>query len=76
MRSHESIECIFEKGLQGCAGGKSKHRQVTILSLAAWNEAQEELGAVSIWSSICHGQISSFSVRNSEILIFEFHSVD
>ena len=43
MRSHESIECIFEKGLQGCAGGKSKHRQVTILSLAAWNEAQEEI---------------------------------
>jgi MOSC domain-containing protein YiiM len=44
MRSHESIECIVGKGLEGCAGGKSKHRQVTILSLAAWNEAQEETG--------------------------------
>ena len=44
MVSHESIECIMGEGLQGCVGGKANHRQVTILSLAAWNEAQQEIG--------------------------------
>ena len=44
MVSHESIECITGEGLQGCVGGKTDHRQVTILSLAAWNEAQHEIG--------------------------------
>ena len=44
MVSHESIECITGEGLQGCVGGKADHRQVTILSLAAWNEAQQEIG--------------------------------
>ncbi len=44
MVSHESIECIKGEGLQGCVGGKANHRQVTILSLAAWNEAQQEIG--------------------------------
>ena len=44
MVSHESIECIIGEGLQGCAGGKAKHRQVTVLSLAAWDDAQEEIG--------------------------------
>ena len=44
MVSHESIECLTGEGLQGCVGGKADHRQVTILSLAAWNEAQHEIG--------------------------------
>ena len=44
MVSHESIECLTGEGLQGCVGGKADHRQVTILSLAAWNEAQQEIG--------------------------------
>ena len=44
MVSHESIECLIGEGLQGCVGGKADHRQVTILSLAAWNEAQQEIG--------------------------------
>ena len=44
MVSHESIECLTGEGLQGCVGGKTDHRQVTILSLAAWNEAQQEIG--------------------------------
>ena len=44
MVSHDSIECITGEGLQGCVGGKADHRQVTILSLAAWNEAQQEIG--------------------------------
>ena len=44
MVSHGSIECITGEGLQGCVGGKADHRQVTILSLAAWNEAQQEIG--------------------------------
>tara|TARA_S200000501_G_scaffold378397_1_gene440768 strand:+ start:10061 stop:10516 length:456 start_codon:yes stop_codon:yes gene_type:complete len=44
MASHKSIECIMGHGLQGCAGGKAKHRQVTILSLTDWNDAQEEIG--------------------------------
>ena len=44
MVSHKSIECIRGEGLQGCVGGEADHRQVTILSLAAWNEAQHEIG--------------------------------
>ena len=44
MTSHQSIECIMGEGLNGCAGGKAEHRQVTILSLAAWNDAQQEIG--------------------------------
>ena len=44
MVSHKSIECIRGEGLQGCVGGEADHRQVTILSLAAWNEAQQEIG--------------------------------
>tara|TARA_Y100001936_G_C15916719_1_gene581665 strand:+ start:328 stop:774 length:447 start_codon:yes stop_codon:yes gene_type:complete len=44
MVPHESIECRTGEGLQGCVGGKADHRQVTILSLAAWNEAQHEIG--------------------------------
>ena len=44
MVSHESIECMMGEGLNGCAGGKAEHRQVTILSLAAWNDAQQEIG--------------------------------
>ena len=44
MESHESIESITGKGLSGCVGGKSKTRQVTVLSLKAWNEAQKTIG--------------------------------
>ena len=44
MDSHESIESITGKGLAGCVGGKSKNRQITVLSLKAWSEAQEEIG--------------------------------
>ena len=41
-----------------------------------WDEAEEELGAVSVWSSISHGKIASLGVLDCEVLILELHSVD
>ena len=42
----------------------------------AWDEAEEELGSVGVWSSVGHWEISSFGMFAGEVLIWEFHSVD
>ena len=38
------LNASWGKDFKGVLVGKVNHRQVTILSLAAWNEAQQEIG--------------------------------
>tara|TARA_B110000438_G_scaffold297074_1_gene342857 strand:+ start:110 stop:553 length:444 start_codon:yes stop_codon:yes gene_type:complete len=44
MLEKTKVKMIANKGIEGSATEKSHHRQVTILSIEAWNKATENLG--------------------------------
>jgi len=42
----------------------------------SWCKCNEELGPVSVWACVCHGQEEAFRVSNLEVFIFKLESVD
>jgi hypothetical protein len=42
----------------------------------AWNESEEKLRSVGVWSSVGHGKLTSLGVFNFEVFIIEFVSID
>merc|ERR1711908_44792 len=49
-----------------------------MLTVEPWgiNESHEELAAVGVWTSICHGKLTSAFVLFQEVFILELHTID